>query len=186
MALPIAEIVGAAIGGFIAGLIGFAIAYYNHRSAVIDAKEADKKAKKNSLQSCLLEVEQNQSEIKRLLKDLYPEKIPYDSVISHFSQTIYSTLVNRLGELECGGKLVAYYNSLEIEPRLRPPHFNFGHLREVSLFNSILDERLDEIMRTYPNKTSQFYAAAREKLEEIAAEGDKLEECLTQEITAVG
>ncbi len=54
-------------------------------------------------------------------------------------------------------------------------------------FNSISDERLAEIMRDNPNNpTLQFYAAAREKMQGIAAEGDKLVDCLEQEITAVG
>jgi hypothetical protein len=187
MALPIAEIVGTVIGGFIAGLVGLLIANHTHRLAVNDAKEAARKAKKKVLQSCLLEVKQNQSEIKRLLKDFYPEKTPYDSIISYFSQTIYSTLVDRLGELECGERIVAYYISLEIEPHLKPSHFKFGDLREVPWFNSISDARLAEIIRDTPNnKVAQFYAAAREKMNEIAAEGGKLVECLEQEIIAGG
>ena len=57
----------------------------------------------------------------------------------------------------------------------------------MSWFNSISDERLAEIMRDNPNNpTLQYYAAAREKMKEIAAEGDKLVDCLEQEITAVG
>jgi len=132
-------------------------------------------------------VKQNQSEIKRLLKDFHSEKTPYDSIISYFSQTIYSVLADRLGELECGQRIVAYYNSLEIEPHLKPPHFKFGHLREVPWFNSIQDARLEEIEHDNQNNpTLQFYAAAREKMQGIADEGDKLVECLEQEITAVG
>ena len=121
MPFPIIEFVGAVLGGLIAGAVGLATTKYSHHLAVNDAKEAARKARKNVLQSCLLEVEQNQSEIKRLFKDFYSDKTPYDSRISYFSQTIYSVLADQLGESKCGKRIVAYYNSLEIEPHLKPP-----------------------------------------------------------------
>ena len=183
MAFPVVQIVGTVIGGFIAGLLGLLIANHTHRLAVNDAKEAARKARKNALQSCLLEVKQNQSELKRLHDDLRPEKKPYDSI--HFSRTIYSTLGDRLGEWECGGKIVTYYNSLVVEPHLESPNCKFEHLNQVPWFNSISDERLDYIRSTHHDKTSQFYAAAREKMQEIVAEGDRLVKCLEQEITAL-